>query len=357
MAKKLSNLFFSTIKRAARLQRQALKRVGAPVPKTPRKPARKKSVKRAPARSSTRPAAIKALATGKGRWQNFIHKPALSRTDLLSRLAYSLYRPKDPSLAGLPLVVMLHGCQQIPYDMALGTRMNHLADEKGFVVVYPQQAKLAQPMRCWRWFQPDARHGLAEADTIADLARVIVRKYRLDTRRVYVAGLSAGASMAGLVAVRHPDVFAAAAMHSGVVIGTSRNTTEGLHAMRRGCVADPVEVIKQQVGGEQPFPGLPVLILHGRRDRAVSMHNAVQLAQQFSYLNGTSTVKETVLGRGTHREYIRQDFLKDNRVAVRLCLLKEVGHAWSGGDSKLKFHSEKGPKASVLIWQFFSRSG
>jgi poly(hydroxyalkanoate) depolymerase family esterase len=253
----------------------------------------------------------------------------------------------------MPLVIMLHGCQQTPQEMAMGSRMNRLADAKGFVVAYPQQAKRVQAMRCWRWFQPDARHGLAEADAIADLAGAIVRKYRLDASRVYIAGLSAGAGMAGLVALRHPRVFAAAAMHSGAVLGAAQNAATGLRTMRQGSTADPADLIKPLVDNSKPFPGLPVMILHGKRDHVVSVRNAAQLAHQFGSINGVSIPKESVLAQGTHREYARQDFLKGKQVAVRVCLLKEVGHAWSGGDSKLKFNSKEGPGASVLIWQFF----
>lgn len=354
MTKKLSKLFFSSVKRAVRMQRRALKQVGMAAATKTSKSTKKRALKRVPTRRSTQPAAAKTTSAGKGNWQNFIHKPAIPGRDVLGRLGYSLYRPKGYAVAGLPLVIMLHGCQQTAEDMAQGTRMNQLADHKGFVVAYPQQTKLIQPMRCWRWFQPDARHGLAEADTIADLARTIVSKYRLDSARVYVAGLSAGAGMAGLVALRHPDLFAAVAMHSGALLGASHSAASGLQVMRQGSATDPAELIKPLVNRELPFPGLPAMILHGKRDRIVSMRNAVQLAQQFSYVNNTTTAKESVMGGGTHREYDRRDFLKDGRVAVRLCLLGHVGHGWSGGDGTLKFHSDKGPRASVLIWQFFS---
>lgn len=209
-------------------------------------------------------------------------------------------------------------------------------------------------MRCWRWFQPDAAHGLAEADAIADLAVALVRKYRLDATRVYIAGLSAGAGMAGLVVLRHPNVFAAAAMHSGAVLGAAHDTVTGMRTMRRGNPADPTELVKPLVDGVRPFPLLPVMILHGERDHVVSIRNAIQLAEQFNYLNRATAVKESVLAKGTHRQYARRDFFKGGQVAVRLCLLKDVGHAWSGGNSKLKFNSKTGPSAAVLMWQFFA---
>lgn len=372
MAKKPGSLFFSTLKRAARLQQKAMKLVGAvpaSKPRKPRKPPKKKTAARPVARRATvpraaaarkaaprsgPPAAAKTIPTGKGRWQNLIHKTPPSRTELLGRLAYALYRPAGGPIAGMPLVIMLHGCQQTPYEMALGTGMNRLADSRGFVVAYPQQVKRLQALRCWRWFQPDRAHGLAEADAIADLVRSLVRMHRLDAARVYIAGLSAGAGMAALTVIRHPRLFAAAALHSGTVVGEAHSVAAGVQVMRRGGRGDPVASLTPLLTDFERFPGIPVMILHGRRDRVVSMPNAIQLAEQFAFLNGASLVREAVLARGTHREYERQDFLKAGRPVVRLCLLKEVGHAWSGGDARLKFHSEKGPNASVLIRSFFA---
>src|SRR5690625_360455 len=229
MSKKFNKLFFSTLKRTARIQRQALKRIGAPGTKRSRKA--KKPATPKPTIGSVRPETVVAVASGKGKWGNHIHSRGASQTALLPRLPYSLYRPPVKSVTGLPLVIMLHGCQQLPYELAEGTRMNELADQQGFVVVYPQQAKTPQFMRCRHWIRTDTGYGLTEADSIADLARSIVRKHRLNPARIYVAGLSAGAGMAGLIALRHPDVFAAVAMHSGAALGSAHNATSGLRAM------------------------------------------------------------------------------------------------------------------------------
>ena len=72
---------------------------------------------------------------------------------------YMFYLPCRAT-AGMPIVVMLHGCTQSPEDFARGTAMNKLADELGFFVAYPRQTETANPQRCWNWFRPgDQRHG------------------------------------------------------------------------------------------------------------------------------------------------------------------------------------------------------
>ena len=48
--------------------------------------------------------------------------------------------------------------------------------------------------------------------------------YRADRERVGMAGLSAGASMAALLATRYPERFKAVTMHSGVPPGTAHSS-------------------------------------------------------------------------------------------------------------------------------------
>ena len=287
---------------------------------------------------------------GLGRWE-----ASRQFTDGLGRrLAFARYIPPGVPRQGMPLVVMLHGCRQTALSFAQGSRMNQWADAAGFMVLYPQQSMARQVQRCWRWFQPDALHGGGEADLIAALVRSEVGRHGLDPTRVYIAGLSAGAGMAALVALRHPQLVAALAMHSGPVTGDARRRGPANHAPGRAQA--PASAAGKRGQSGRAALGMPAIILQGQLDPAVAPRNARQLFDQFRMLNGLHPQDipvERVLGLGTDKSYRRVDMLKDRRAVVRLCEITHVEHAWSGGDPAVRYHSRGGPDASALIWRFF----
>jgi hypothetical protein len=65
---------------------------------------------------------------------------------------YTLYVPSHTDRRKSPLIVMLHGCTQYSDDFAVGTGMNRLAEEHGFIVAYPRQSMRANQSACWNWF-------------------------------------------------------------------------------------------------------------------------------------------------------------------------------------------------------------
>lgn len=162
---------------------------------------------------------------------------------------YHLFVP--PGLAPLPgetfpLLVMLHGCGQTGRDLAASSRMNRLAARERFLVLYPEQERVANAHGCWNWFE--RRNGKADAEAATLLAAVdkVAKRYPVDLSRVAVAGLSAGASMAVLMAALYPHRFCAVAMHSGVAPGTAESAATAIAAMHgRRDAHLPVAILPQ----------------------------------------------------------------------------------------------------------------
>ena len=146
---------------------------------------------------------------------------------------YQVYVPPAAAPANRPMVVMLHGCTQSASDFAAGTQMNRLADEHGFIVVYPEQAAHANPSRCWNWFKPeDQRRDAGEPSLIAGMVRAVAQAEGADPGRIFVAGLSAGAAMAVVLGETYPELFAGVGAHSGLPYGSAHDIPSALAAMK-----------------------------------------------------------------------------------------------------------------------------
>src|SRR5260221_2194059 len=125
-------------------------------------------------------------------------------------LRYKLYIPARFRRGRSSLLVMLHGCRQTPQDFATGTRMNDLADEHGFLVVYPAQSAAANAFTCWNWFRGrDQARSAGEPALIAGITRQVASEHDVDAARTFIAGLSAGGAMAVVFGAPHPALFSA----------------------------------------------------------------------------------------------------------------------------------------------------
>jgi poly(hydroxyalkanoate) depolymerase family esterase len=324
-------------------------------------------------RPQSRPGEVpsrRARVRAQGTWtRSFFSAPPVG-TELINHMVYGLYLPRGLKVDAVdavdatapvdarPLVVMLHGCKQNIEDFAQGTGMNLLADRNDYAVLYPEQSKHAQAHRCWRWYDEAPGAGAKEAASIAALVHAIVAEHRLDASRVYVAGLSAGAGMAMLLAIRYPTVFAAIGLHSGVTFGEARTAASAVGVMHRGARRDPVELIRNALDGAA-YPGMPALIVHGDSDDVVAQVNGDQLEMQCLQLNGALAEDGKLAGAvkmkvsDAHSKVIERDYRAGNRVIVRACRVAGLKHGWSGGDPALPFNSAQGPNASALMWDFF----
>lgn len=259
--------------------------------------------------------------------------------------SYRLYIPAgaEQSDHPRPLVVMMHGCAQSPDDFARGTGMNSLAEEFGFLVLYPAQSRTAHINRCWNWFRrEDQARGAGEPALIADLTRHVVAGHNVDPAKVYVAGLSAGASAAMILGSAYPDLFAAVGVHSGLATGAAHDGASATRAMQMG-----------NPGSRQDAP-MPTIIFHGDADKVVNPRNGrfVAIRAQDAYSGLDRTEREGHVAGGHKFTRILHRVGK-GRPYIEQWVIHSSGHAWSGGHSAGSYTDPLGPDASREMVRFF----
>ena len=265
---------------------------------------------------------------------------------------YWLYRPPGASPGErLPLLVMLHGCGQTAKEFALGTRMNSVAARERFWVLYPEQDRLANPQGCWNWFDTRSGRAQAEAALIVNAIDQVCLLHPVDRERVAVAGLSAGASMAALLATRHPDRFKAVVMHSGVPPGAADSALSALGAMHGRRSKSALAAQPKRVAGAWP----PLMVIHGSADTVVSGRNARAAVDSWAAAAGALAGAARSVQRGKRHPMQVTDFKRRGQHAATLVEVAGLGHAWSGGAAKRPFSDPQGPDASRMTWAFAAR--
>ncbi|GGY06423.1 esterase [Litchfieldella qijiaojingensis] len=275
---------------------------------------------------------------------------------------YKLYIPSGYHGQSLPLIVMLHGCTQDPDDFAAGTGMNKLAEEQLCFVLYPAQSTAANHAKCWNWFmEADQQRERGEPAIIAGLTRQVLDEHRLDERRVYVAGLSAGGAMAMTLAMTYPDLYAAVGIHSGLPHAATHDLPSALAAMQGGT--GPLASHKKTgaVGRPASTAGVPAVIFHGDRDATVHPCNGDQVVAQC--VSSPAIGEASNEGRGARVErgrvpnghaYTRTTHHDaSGQPTVEQWLIHGAGHAWSGGDPRGSYTDPKGPDAAKEMLRFF----
>jgi len=267
-------------------------------------------------------------------------------------LHYRLFIPHGGRAGPMPLVVMLHGCGQDGADFAAGTGMNDLAEEQGFLVLYPEQSCSAHWNRCWNWYEGTPhRGGAGEPALLAGLTRRVIAEHAVDPARVAVAGLSAGGAMAVILGRTYPGLFSAVGCHSGLAHGSARCHASAMLAMRHG--PDPAAPAPPA-----PRAAVPVIAFHGDADGTVHQTNGSAVIRQsldshgLQVDAGVATVAEA--GRAGGRCFTRHVHREPTgEVLAEHWIVHGAGHAWSGGDLRGSHADERGPNASAEMLRFF----
>lgn len=265
----------------------------------------------------------------------------------------STYRPGTP----MPLLVALHGCTENSFGFDLLTGFSALAEERGFIVVFPDQSTFANPTQCWNWPLPGDQHrGIGEPSLIAGITQKVRDQYTVDAERVFVTGISAGAVMSGIMGATYPDVFAAVAMGAGCeyqcdVLGGRDPDDQGLAAYR-------------EMGSRAR--STPVLVFQGTADPVVPPRTAGRVIAQWAQTDdlaidgrddgdvdavAESVVRGQVPGGRTYTHSVYGG--AGSGSVLELYMIDGAGHSYPGGCSCSLYGDPSGPDASGITWDFF----
>jgi len=281
---------------------------------------------------------------------------------------FRLYVPSTYTGTARPMMVMLHGCLQDGYDFAAGTRMNTFAESRNFLVLYPEQGTAYNPSDCWNWFYAaNQARGAGEPYVIAGMIDWVKANYAVDGTRVGVAGFSAGAAMATIMACTYPDRVRRLAEVAGVMYKAATTSGGGVAAMSSGSSYSPgtrgTDCWNAMATGGRRV--IPTLVFHGSADGTVNPVNATQTVQQWTQTNDLasdgadngnvdSTADFTTTATAC-RSYTRSDYnnSSNGQTVVRKYVVSGLDHRWPGGSSAGSYTDACAPDASQIIVDFF----
>jgi polyhydroxybutyrate depolymerase len=249
--------------------------------------------------------------------------------------SYRLYIPScyDPSQP-VPLVFSLHGFTSNPEQQAHYSGFDALADEEGFIAVYPRGS--GAPLR-WN----AGIDGLNTGDTVDDVAFIsalIEHLYQtlwIDPARIYMTGLSNGGGMSHRLACALADRVAAIGTVAGAYPSLDQND----------CT---------------PSRPVPVIAFHGTADPIVPYEGNRYLppitdwAAAWAARNGCDAAPADLPASGSVTG-VRYGGC-DADAEVILYTVDGGGHTWPGGPALPVFIT--GPTSSVIdasrvMWAFF----
>jgi len=257
---------------------------------------------------------------------------------------YLIYVPEsyDPNKP-VPLVISIHGFIEWPAHQQSLSGWNALADEHGFIVVYPQGTGFplrwnSRPMED----NPDAM--TQEVQFFSDLIDTLSQSYNIDQSRIYANGMSNGGGMSHLLACELSDRIAAI----GGVAGAYAYQWEFCYPSR------PVPVIA--------FHGKDDTIVPYNGESSVSGNHEFEFAPvkewaaNWARINGCADNLETIPTIG---EVSGIRFTScDGNVEVVFYTVESGGHTWPGGEELPNWiagYTTQDINATELMWEFFSK--
>ncbi len=195
----------------------------------------------------------------------------------------------DPNPA---LLVGVHWCTGSGPDFYNGTEYARLAEQYGYIVVYPS---VTRSSKCFDVASPQAltRGGGSDPVSIKSMIDWVGANYAVDAERVFATGVSSGAMMTNVLLGLYPDVFAAGSAFAGVPFACFA-TTNGSE-WNSECANGQIDRTPQQWGDlvRGAYPGYTgdrprMQTWHGTEDDVLFYPNFGEQIDQWTDVHGVS---------------------------------------------------------------------
>ena len=272
-------------------------------------------------------------------WLNLTNGEIVSSGEKRSYLLFvpSRYDPARPT----PLVISLHGFVEWPAHQMQISGWNDLAEELGFIVVYPEGTGAPRRWRAGGWAS-SSDDPMIDVTFISELIDKLTQDYNIDRGRVYANGLSNGGGMSYLLGCGLADRIAAVGSVSGAYVYSLEDCRPSrpvpmiaFHGTADGIVP---YLGGEAMGPTEPLPAIPDWIAARAR------------------LNGCDAVPTTLPASG-EVSGIRYSGCGQG-ADVEFYTIDGGGHSWPGGDPMPEWivgHTTQDLDATRVMWEFFSR--
>lgn len=259
----------------------------------------------------------------------------------------------------VPVVVALHGAMMNGRMMMEFSGLSAKADQEGFIVVYPNGTGVGDLFLTWNaWAKPgpvpapgegeDARRGPADdVGFISAMLDQMEMEAKIDTRRIYVTGMSNGGMMSHRLAAELSRRIAAAAPVAGTLM----------------------------VGQIKPARPVPIMHIHGTKDtfvpfagmrrnlrarmpmRTVEETMTSWVAANSAVEKGVETTLPDLAPADGTRVKVRTHAADKGGAEVVLVTVENGGHTWPGRKAAMASlgRSTMDVAANDLIWDFFKK--
>jgi poly(hydroxyalkanoate) depolymerase family esterase len=211
------------------------------------------------------------------------------------------------------VVVAMHQCGSSGPAFYQSTEFASLADQYGFVVIYPSASN--KKLNCFdNWSDASkVRGGATDPTSIMSMVTYAEQHYNGDPDRVYATGSSSGAMMTNAMLALYPDVFKAGAAYMGVPFACFPNEADYQPGGNSNCSNARINKTPQQWGDlvRQANPGYSgpwprMQLWHGTADTVVAYGCLQQEIDQWTNVHGlpdTPTATDTPQSGWTRRRY------------------------------------------------------